>query len=155
MRLISAATIIAIVFCFTATTGANAQYFSSSRLGKVEAIKVGVEADVDDGCLDNPNVLKIEAEQVLRQSGIKVVEDNSGIFLTIEVIAHAITGGCSAHIGLQTYGFEALTDSTFGLVTAADQGGVRWGPKESFPQQLLVVVNQFVSQLANEILKAR
>ena len=147
-------TVIAIGMCFVAT-GASAESFNPIRLAKVVAVQVEVEADVIDGCLDNPDVLKTEAELVLRRSGIKVVEDNSGIFLTIEVIAQAITGGCSAHIGLQTYGFEALTDGTFGLVTAADQGGVRWGPKGGFHHQMRETVNAAASKLANEILKAR
>jgi hypothetical protein len=153
MRLIST-TIIAIGLCFAAT-GASAGYFDEDQLPKVQAIQVAVDADAGTGCLDNPEALKTEAELVLRQSGIKVVEDDSGHYLTIEVIGFAITEGCVAHISLQTYDFETLADGTFGLVEAANQGTLSKGPKGGFPQQLRETVNGDVSALANEILKAR
>jgi hypothetical protein len=153
MRLISA-TIIAIGMCFAAT-GASAAYFSSSQLAKVQAIKVEVTAAVEDGCLDYPDALKTETELILRQSGIKVVEDDSGHTLDINVVSYAITGGCSAHVSLQTYVFETLTDGTSGLVEASNQGTLISGPKGGFPQQLRAQVNAKVSKLANEILKAR
>jgi hypothetical protein len=153
MRLISTA-IIDIGLCFAAT-GASADYFNPSQLAKVEAVKVAVEANVTGGCLDNPDVLKTEAELVLRRSGIKVVEDNSGHYLTIEVAGYAIIGGCSARYDVQTVDYEALTDGTAGVVLAAQMGGLRSGPKGGFPQQLREAVNEEVAELANETLKAR
>jgi hypothetical protein len=153
MRLISA-TIIAIGLCFAAT-GASAGYFDEEQLPKVQAIQVAVDADAGTGCLDNPEALKTEAELVLRQSGIKVVEDYSGHFLGITSTGFALTDGCVATIRLQIYNFEALADGTFPLVEAANQSGLYKGPKGGFPQQLREAVNEFVSELANEILKAR
>ena len=153
MRLISAI-IIAIGLCFA--TGASAGYFNSAQLVKVEAVKVKVEETVAGGCLDNPDVLKTEAELVLRRSGIKVVEDTSGHYLNITVISNAITAdACAASLDLQVYGFETLTDGTLGLVEATSQSGLHSGPKGGFPQQLREQVNAKVSKLANEILKAR
>ena len=155
MKHIFAPTIIAIGFCFAAT-GASAGYFYSQQLAKVEAIKVQVSAIVKDGCLDTPDVLKTEAELVLRRSGIKVVEVTySGHYLNIHVTGYAITGGCAVSLDLQVYDVEGLTDGTVGLVEAASQGALHSGPKGSFPQQLREQVNAKVSKLANEILKAR
>ena len=148
------AIIIAIGLCFAAT-GASAGWFDEDQLPKVQAIKVTVAEDAGKGCLDNPEALKTEAELVLRQSGIKVVEDNSGHYLAITVIGFAMTEGCVAYINLQTYDFETLADGTLGLVEADNQGTLSKGSKGGFPQQLREQVNKMASKLANNILKAR
>jgi hypothetical protein len=118
------------------------------------AVKVSVVPNVTGGCLDNPDALKTEAELVLRRSRIKVVEDYSGHHLAIMVVGHALGGGCVAYIGLQTARIEALADGTNGIVESAYQGGFLKGPKVGFPQKMSERVNAWVSELANEILKA-
>ncbi len=58
------------------TTPAAAQDYDEDQLAKVEAIHVNVldSVSVSDGCLPQPNALRIEAELILRRSGIEVVE---------------------------------------------------------------------------------
>ena len=147
------ATIITIGLCFAATA-ASARYFSLFQVQKIEALKVEVEGELRHGCLDNPDVLKTEAELVLRRSGIKVVEDNFSHYLKIHVIGYRHLG-CSAYIGLKVYNFEYLADGTLGLVEATSLQRLHSGPQGFFPQQLRGQVNSMASQLANEILKAR
>ena len=128
------ATLIAIGLCFAAT-GASADYFDSDQLAKIEAVEVQVEASIDDVCLGNSDVLKNEAELVLRRSGIKVVEDNASHYVTIHVSGIG-KFACAAVLGLKVCDFQTQTDGLIGLVLAVDSGGFRLGAMPDFPQQL-------------------
>ena len=50
---------------------------NSQQLSKVEKIHVGMPDGVKGGCLPSPNVLEIEAELILRRSGITVTDSAS------------------------------------------------------------------------------
>lgn len=139
-----------------ATTPASAQYASKNQLANVTAVNVFVGDDVKDGCLPQPNALKTEAELILRRSGIKIAEDSLTIHtLSISIVGFAINGGCSASVGTQLYKFEHLANGTSGLVEAYSFSGILAGSKSGFQQQLRTDINQRVTSLANEILKAR
>jgi hypothetical protein len=42
------------------------------ELRNIQTVVVSVDDGVEDGCLTNPNALKVEAELILRQSGVRV-----------------------------------------------------------------------------------
>ena len=75
--------------------------------------------------------------------------------LEISVVHHANSNICIGSVDIQLWRFEKLADGTRGLVLAASDSFLSSGPKHSFQQQLRQQVNQMVSALANEILKAR
>ena len=51
--------------------------------------------------------------------------------------------------------FEKLLDRSIGMVLAGTDGAMLAGPKDVFQNQLRNAVNEQVTELANEILKAR
>lgn len=132
-------------------------YFSSDQLPKVKAVFVLVEDGVSGGCLPSANVLKVEAELVLRRSGIAVLDTQTGNphVLDITTNGFAIRGGCTGKLDIALWRFERLVDGTSGLVEAASVGGIVADANDKFQQHLREVVNESVSRIANEILKAR
>lgn len=147
---------LALFIGLIAATPASAQYFSESQLAKVREVHVFVADDVDDGCLPHPNTLKIEAELVLRRSGIKTTENKYvGHTYSIVPVGFAIKGGCAAGLSFQLYKFATLVDGTSGLVEASSNSFVMVGPKSGFQQQLREAVSENITALANQILKAR
>lgn len=153
---------LALAFGLLAVSPAGAQYYDEEQLPNVEEVLVFVDDGVRDGCLPQPNVLKVAAELVLRRSGIKVVESKEkgrlthGLFIGANGYApRAVPHFCSASLRVELRRFQYQRDETVGLVVAASFGGVYSGPKASFQQQLREVVNERVTALANEILKAR
>ena len=144
----------------------QAQFYSQDQLDKVEEIFVLVEGDVVGDCLPTPNLLKIEAEMILRRSGITVTGDKYGgpHILRIVPTGDAVPTGsavsnfptrCIGRIDLDLTRFEVLSDQTVGLVLAAQYGSVLIGPKFSFQKQLQNTVNVAATAFANEILKVR
>ena len=138
---------------------AQAQIYDEDQLSKVEKIFVVVEDDVIDGCLPSPKVLKVEAELILRRSGITVTDEGSDHpAYTLEITPNGFTPSsalnCTANIEVQLFRFEDLSDKTLALVVA-EHASIFIGPKSGFQNQLRTFVNQAVTTLANEILKAR
>ena len=156
-HLLPAAAILALLIL---AQPAQAQTYSSVQLGKVEKIHVGVRDGVIGDCLPSPNVLKVEAELILRRSGITVTDSASfpAYMLDIRVNGDALTGnilGCMGGITVDLSRFELLGDQTSGLVMVAQDGSIFRGPKAGFPEQLRTFVYTATTALANEILKAR
>ena len=137
---------------------AQAQQFDSIQLAKVEMISVSIDDKVKNGCLPSPNVLKVEAELILRRSGITVTDDGNAYKLLIGPFGDTFgdLSICVGNIDIILGRRERLTDETSGFVIAAslDWSTVVW-PKTDFQNQLRKAVNQQVNALANEILKAR
>lgn len=147
---------LALFIGLIAATPASAQFFSKPQLAKVTEVYVFVGDDVTDGCLPQPNALKIEAELVLRRSGIKITENEfAGTTYSISPVGFAIKGGCAAGLHFQLYKFDRLKDGTAGLVEASSVVNLLVGPKSGFQQQLREAVSENITALANQILKAR
>ena len=79
---------------------------------------------VRDGCLPHPNALKVEAELILRGSGIRVVEEWSKTDhrLVIAPNGYTVLGLCVADLSLVLFRPEWLTDGTWGFVYASTSG---------------------------------
>lgn len=134
-----------------------------SQIGKVKAVRVFVNDQIKDGCLPQPNILQVEAELVLRQAGITVVETDD-VYphqLNIAVVGQEITvgekpmGSCVAAFDYRLTRHEQLRDGSVGRVTAFARIGYALGPKDVLQQKLRENVNATGSALSNEILKAR
>ena len=144
---------LAILLAFA--NPAAAQFVDNEQLLKVKALEVKVADNVIDGCLSEPNSVKIEAEVVLRRSGIRVTDTDRSHYLYITALGYEISGGCAVSWGIEVWIGEPLQDGTVGLVKAYDYGGMLTGHKSSLQQRLRAQVNETVTHLANEILKAR
>lgn len=156
MRLI--ATVSAVVLICLATSPATSSNGYPEQLRKVKTVSVFVEDGVKGGCLPNPNVLKTEAELILRRSGVKVKAE---LDLWEHNLYINVAGGprpgtsCAALLSIELIRNEVLRDGTIGAVLAYGSGGVLTGGKSGFQQFLRETVNEYISDLANEILKAR
>ena len=151
-RLVPALAVLLLLTTPAAGQSEAEQILLRLQLAKVETIEVGVTDNVIDGCLPQPNALKVEAELILRRSGIKVARGHT---LDISATGFAISGGCTASLRVALWRFETLADGTNGLVESSSMGSTHSGPKGGFQQQLREAVNAAVTALANEILKAR
>ena len=145
-----------------AVSDARADY-DARQLAKVKAVEVLITDKVIDGCLPRPSILKTEAELVLRRSGIEVEAGLASHLLTISVVGFELTrgsggtpvGACVGHFELLVLKFEKLLDRSISMVLAGTDGAMLAGPKDVFQNQLRNAVNEKVTELANEILKAR
>ena len=146
--------IIAIGLCFAAICFAaiwsSPCFLCPDQLSKVDGVRVLVRADVRDGCLNNPDALKTEAELALRRSGIKFVDYDASHSLHMNVMGYETTDGCVATIAMRVYRYEWLADLTFGSVVAWYKLSILSGPKASFAQQLSERVDEMVTALGNE-----
>ena len=147
------------VFGLFASFSASAYFYSEDQLPYVEEVVVSVADDVRDGCLPQPTTLKTEAELILRRSGIKVLDEETprSHKLLINPIGQLTSNGISCFGGqmIQIFRWEKLFNGTAGLVLSSNRTTTLVGPKSGFGQYLREDVNEAVSELANEILKAR
>jgi hypothetical protein len=137
---------------------ARAQYFTEEeQLAKVVEIKVAVADHVKDGCLPRPGILKSEAELILRRSGFQVDDDAVRDTLLLAPLGSEIpsTGNCVVALEINMVRYELLSDESYGLVLSFARTSLHWGPKAGLQEQLRNAVNQLVTELANEIFKAR
>ena len=79
---------VAILAFLILPQAAQAQYFDQDQLAKVEKIFVEVIDGVSDGCLPSPNVLKVEAELILRRSGITAADGLRGGAYQLAIVAN-------------------------------------------------------------------
>ena len=164
MKKIATALIVALVpLLALPVSDARAQYYDEDQLPKVKGIWVFTEDNVVDGCLPSPGVLTTEAELILRRSGIRVKRNLNFHILAIGATGFELqqvgtgrgAGACAASLVLKLYNIEELLDGSIGQVTAGSRSGIYVGPKDSFQNYLREKVNESVTELANEILKAR
>lgn len=135
-------------------------FLDAARLAKVVAINVIVEDLVKDGCLPRPDALKSEAELILRRSGIQVLDDaqRDRETLVLSPLGNVLSGGsdiCVVTLEVNLVRYEYLSDESSGLVMRFASTGLNWGPKAGSQERLRTVVNKIVTDLTNEILKAR
>ncbi len=154
--------VAALAILVQPVSDARAQFYDPVQLKKVEVVEVEIGDSVMGGCLPRPAVLKTEAELILRRSGIKVAAGLNSHTLEITAIGYELqranktpTGTCVASLTSLLWRGEFLSDQSYGLVFASKSTSILTGPKEGFQNQLRDVVNELVTDLANEILKAR
>ena len=148
--------VIVILALLVVPQAAQAQFYDPGHLIKVEKIYVSAVDEVEGGCLPSPNVLKVEAELILRQSGITVTDQSirPGYELEISPNGFAEKSICFASLEVQLWRFELLDEAT-ALVLLAEHESILIGPKSGFQNQLRNFVNEAVTGIANEILKIR
>lgn len=153
------ALIIAVTVFSTRAFGEGA-YHDEEELRSLRAVWVHVEDAVSDGCLPNPNALKVQAELVLRQSGIRVVESEQATGTHALIIsplgAEHLPGKCVVAMDLQMFRYAELRDGRYAVLIAYEDSGIWYNhTKASMQEALRSQVSEFVSDLANEILKAQ
>lgn len=162
MKKIATALIVALLPALVlSVSDVRAQYYDQDQLAKVKEIRVFVEDNVTDGCLPRPIVLRTEAELILRRSGIRLESSLDSHMLLIKATGFELKqvgtpiGACTASLDVELRNVEVLSDGSSGLVEGSSAGGTYVGPKELFQNYLREQVNEWVTELANEILKAR
>ena len=66
--------LIIALAAFSTSAFAEGSYQNEAELRLVQNVSVQIGDEVRDGCLSNPNALKVEAELILRRSGISITE---------------------------------------------------------------------------------
>ncbi len=125
-------------------------------------IRVSIQDEVEDGCLSNPNTLKVEAELILRKSGFTVEDTPRQYELRIlaqgwetKLSGGQATGTCMATLNVDLERFALVPEGHVAKTVAYHHGGLLFVVKAKMQAQLRTWVSQIVSDLANEILKAR
>jgi hypothetical protein len=152
-----------IAIMLLAMPAAGQKPFEAEQLRKVKAVFVFVGSTFQDDCLPQPGALKVEAELILRRSGISVVEEPNPSAHILPIITSgfaipgtAIPGGCAADISVVLERHETLSDGSSAFVRATPNlGTLYFGPMNTFQRGLREWVNGQVSLIASEILKAR
>ena len=156
-RTIISTALAAAVLVISIPERASGQYTSAMQLSKVSAIHVYVEDSVDaDDCLSNPDTLQTEAELVLRRSGIAVTYGLDSHSFSISIVGYQTRSSlCVVSYRVQLWKSEVLRDTTIGIVESFSRSGVMTGPHTDMQDRLRSRVNEYTTELANEILKAR
>ena len=154
-RLLPAVAILALLFV---PQKVRALYYDEDQLRKVKEISIVVQDNVKHGCLPSPKTLKVEAELVLRRSGIAVRErlafnGEHLLFITVSGAADGLT--CVGRLDVELLRNEKLDDGTWGNVIAAKAGYTTATDKSDFQDNFRSNVNEATTGLANQILKAR
>lgn len=144
------------------STSALAQWpHNENELRLVSGISVLLSDEVKRGCLKNPNALKVEAELVLRRSGISVA-DSAPYYLVIAPLGWEMmrgeqpTGECVVTMRLQLVRYEKVFQGHSAIILVYDKSYLLTGhSKSEMQERLRAQVSETVSDLANEILKAR
>jgi len=165
-RLLPAVAILAFLVLPQAAQ-AQAEYYDQIQLRKVKEIYVDVQtaplfdaAIVEKGCLTSQDALKVEAEQILRNSGITVTDElkRENHFLLIEPLGSSVSNSsdtCFGNIRVSLIQEETLSDGTVGQVGLAYYGTPLIGSKSGFEELLRDYVNRATTILALKILQAR
>ncbi len=155
--------IIALV-AFSTSAFAEEWFQNAVELRLVQGVHVDIEDRVKDGCLLSPDVLKVEAERILRRSGITIVSwRHYGPIHWLSIRAWAetkyedgrATGACSISLLARLYSYYADPPHVESELVYMD-GLLLTSAKAAQTQEALrAAVSEIVSDLANEILKAQ
>ena len=74
--------LIIALAAFSTSAFAEGSYQNEAELRLVQNVSVGIIDLVKDGCLSNPNALKVEAELILRRSGISIGSTDHALLIT-------------------------------------------------------------------------
>lgn len=144
-------TMMAVLLVGLPTAKAFGQRFVDERaLDKVPAVRVTTFISGEGDCAPDPDVLKTEAELVLRRSGIAVAEDSIHDYHVDLVILRTRSGLCAV-----AYGFQLRVSLLGSFLQHFSTMGVMTGPHYNLQDRLRSVTNQNATELANELLKAR
>ena len=154
--------LVIVLAAFSTSAFSEGMYQDDDELRLVRAVLVVIEDDVRDGCHSNPNALKVEAELILRRSGISLSE-SAHYRLSIAPFGGALKsaggqsmGGCVATLRLELGRFAQVPEGHAALIIAY-RDEVLWTghTKSAMREALRTSVSELVSEIANEILKAR
>lgn len=133
------------------------------ELARVQSLTVSVQDNVRDGCLPDPDALKTEAELVLRQSDLKVLDESDAaadpeskysVFLT--ALGYKTPQGlCIVSFSAEVWRFSFLKEGHGAPVVAFQWGTLLSGPTGDMQSRLREQAHIAASEIANEILKAR
>ena len=145
---------------FSTSAFAEGSYQSADELRLVRAVSVEIRDSVTDGCLSNPNALKVEAELILRRSNVLVSEEVLDYQLDINATGWEIgrppTGACVVMLQVALWRFAKVPEGHSALILTYDKGFLLLDDTKTATQdRLRTLVSEFVSDLANEILKAQ
>ena len=155
--------ILGLVFtCVLAHIGnvsAKGFYQDWEELKILRHIHVIMHDQVTGGCLPQPNVLKVEAELILRQSNISVLEeyDFSNPFLDISSLGYSINQDidCAVYFNFTLKKWNTTINESSVMSIVYTTGILISGPKSTIQKRLRDIVSEYTTDLANEILKAR
>ncbi len=136
---------------------------NTEELRLVKGLKVQVVDAVKDDCLANPNALKVEAELIVRRSEITVLQsrqtevDPKRGLLTITATGAELTPtGCVVNLDVQLTRAINAPEGHIAVVEVYRRAELLYGYNKPQTQEALrSSVSEIVSDLANEILKAR
>ncbi len=154
------ALIIALA-AFSTSAFAEGSYQDVDELRLVRAVSVTIRDQVKDGCLSSPNALKVEAELILRRSGISITDRKSLSDYQLGVVPFGAElkpprGTCAVVLRVHLWRFARAPEGHSALIIAYENGTLLSGyTKSEMQENLRASVSKFVSDLANEILKAQ
>jgi hypothetical protein len=146
---------------FSTSAFAEGYFQSPNELNLVRKVFVSIDDQVTDGCLPNPGALKVEAELIFRRSGITVLDEPefappNDYALDLFALGWAHGQQCMAMLTLALYRWMRMESGKYyARVHAYDDSILLSGPKHGMQDQLRAQVSTAISDLANEILKAR
>ena len=153
--------LVVALAAFSTSAFAKGSYQDENELRLVRAVLVVIEDGVKDGCLSNPNALKVEAELILRRSGISLSKSDPYYSLVIRPYGWEIKSeggqpiGCVVVLDINLWRSTRVPEGHAALITAYRKNGLISGSKSWIQENLRTSVSEIVSDLANEILKAR
>ena len=160
------ALVIALAAFSTSAFAEGTSSQNADELRLVRSISVYIEDHVRDGCLSNPNALKVEAELILRRSEISIAEhDPPGQRYQLVIAPYGggskTEGGqglghCLVALRVELWRWARVPEGHAALVIAYRKSFLLTGYTKSRMQgELRTTVSEIISDLANEILKAR
>ena len=116
---------------------------------------VGISDNVTDKCLPQPDLLRTDAEAVLRGSGI-AVQAEAVYALSINATGHAWQDGCVAFLRAEVWraGF-VQPDNHAVVIQIYSNSALLADEKPSIQGRLREKLSEFVTDLAYQILNAR
>ena len=153
------ALIVALV-AFSTPAFAEGVFQDDKELRLVQSISVGVQDFVVDGCLPNPNALKAEAKLTIQESGIRVGDSGYQLSIVLQGREPAYESGegaglCIVRLDVDLLRWATVQEGHISLVIAYKKVGLFDAKKAEMQELLQKSVSFFVTDLANEILKAR
>ena len=151
-----------------ATTPAMSAMLNEDEGAPIKGVVVVVTDQVKDGCLPQPNALKVQAELILRRSGIEVLQnEETGLgplaflspTLQITALGYSFPNSSSCVVSLSSQVFRLRSqlqpEGHSGHILVYEAQKLLGGPKAGMQSRLRETVSQHVSDFANELLKAR
>ena len=154
--------IVIALAAFSTPAFAEGSYQNADEIRLVRAVWAYVHDQVIDDCLSNSNALKVEAELILRRSGIRLSKSDPFYRLQISPFGKELKsksgeglGTCVVAMQFKLWRVAQVPEGHPALIIAYENGVFLVGSKSEMQEDLRTSVSEFVSDLANEILKAQ